>query len=298
MMLNDLRLDNYSVGFPAILLTIVIVLYCQSLVTRRVGTETITKCHQVGSTYLQVVGTFYAVLLGLIVVDAMTKFQNAQTSVDNEAAAIIGIYSSAEKFPDQRRHLEELAKEYTKEIMDVELPMMDDTGKTDPKARELSLEILKTVKGIEPVTENQKAIFSILLSETSDFLIARRERTKAANFGEPGIEWLILIAGGIVTIILAFFFTIEARGVHSLMMGLVTLTILMSLYLTYLFGSPFAGDLKVSLDPYKMVFDFANWTRGMPYGDNKSGQIVHQPTANEETPQTIELSKPIKKIRK
>ena len=257
-----LRLDNYNIGFPLILLVIGIALYCQSLVARRLGADAIAKCHQVGSTYLQVVGTFYAVLLGLIVVDAMTKFQNAQASVDNEVAAIIAIYSSAEKFPEQRRHLEELTQKYTKEIIDVELPMMDETGNTDPKARELSLEILKTVKNIEPVTENQKAIFSMLLTETSDFMIARRERTKAANFGEPNIEWLILITGGIITIILTFFFTIEAHGVHLIMRGFVTLTVLMSLYLTYLFGSPFSGDLKVSLAPYNMVFEFAKWTAG------------------------------------
>ena len=294
----NLRLDNYAVGFPVILLTIVFVLYCQSLVSKRLGAEAITKCHQVGSTYLQVVGTFYAVLLGLIVVDAMTKFQNAQTSVDNEVASIIAIYSSAERFPIQRRHLEELTKGYTKEIIDIELPMMDRTGKFDPRAREISLEILKTVKNIEPITENQKAMFSMLLSETSDYLIARRERTKAANFGEPGIEWLILIVGGIITVVLTFFFTIECHGIHLVMRGLVTLIILMSLYLTYLFGSPFAGDLKVSLAPYNLVFDFANSTLGKPYEDSKIEQEKSSPTEVQQTAHDSELRKNIRKVRK
>ena len=272
-----LHLDNYSVGFPAIILTIIIVILCQSLVGRLIGAETITKCHQVASIYLQVVGTFYAVLLGLIVVDSINKFQNAQSSIDHETTAIISIYTSAEQFPKQRDHLEKLVQDYTKEVLDVELPMMGEAGRTDPRARELTLEILKTVKRIEPVTENQKAMFSMLLSETSNFLIARKERIKAANFGEPGIEWLILIVGGIVTIILTFFFTIEDRGVHSFMMGLVTLIILMSLYLIYLFSSPFSGDLKVSVEPYRNVFDFANWTADKPTEDKKYNQNIDVP---------------------
>lgn len=297
-MLNYLRLDNYTIGLPAILVTIAFVLYCQSLVSKRLGAEAIAKCYQVGSTYLQVVGTFYAVLLGLIVVDAMTKFQNAQTSVDNEVASIIAIYSSAERFPIQRQHLEDLTKEYTKQVVNIELPMMDNTGKTDPRARELSLEILKTVKNIEPITENQKTMFSMLLTETSDFLIARRERTKAANFGEPGIEWLILITGGIITVILTFFFTIEANGIHLLMRALVTLTILMSLYLTYLFGSPFAGDLKVSLAPYSMVFDFAKWTSGKSYEESGVEQRIVQSAETTEKTHDSGLQKQVRKLHK
>ena len=162
---ENLYLDYYSVGIPVIFIAIGIILYLQSLLKKRLGAETIAKCHEVGSYYLSMVGTFYAVLLGLIVVDAMTKFQEAQNAVDREMTALIRIYSSAERFPEQRVHLEKTVTDYADEVIDVEFPMMERRGRPDEKARDIALEILQTVKGIEPVTENQKAMFPILLSD-------------------------------------------------------------------------------------------------------------------------------------
>ena len=257
---ENFYLDYYSVGIPVIFITIGIILYLQSLLKKHLGAETIAKCHEVGSYYLSMVGTFYAVLLGLIVVDAMTKFQEAQNAVDREMTSLIRIYSSAERFPQQREHLETAVRDYTNEVINVEFPMMEQRGRPDEKARDIALDILQTVKGIEPASENQKAMFPILLSDISDLLVTRRERTKATNFGEPPIEWIILIAGGIITIILTFFFTIESHGIHMFMRGAVALTVLMSLYLTFLFGSPFSGDLKVSSEPFKLVDSFAKWS--------------------------------------
>lgn len=256
---DKLYLDYYIIGIPVIFVTIILILYIQKIVRDKLGKETIIKCHEVGSYYLQVVGTFYAVLLGLIVVDSMTKFQQAQASLDQEANALVAIYSSAERFPEQRKSLEKLVINYTNEVLNTELSLMENTEKWDPKARDFALEMLQQVKQIEPVTENQKAIYPILLSEVSDLLTARRERIKISNFGEPPIEWIMLIAGGIITLTLTFFFTIESHGIHMFMRAVVSLMILMSLYLTYLFGSPFSGDLKVSDDPYKMVLAFTDW---------------------------------------
>jgi hypothetical protein len=292
---ENLYLDYYSVGIPVIFIAIGIILYLQSLLKKRLGAETIAKCHEVGSYYLSMVGTFYAVLLGLIVVDAMTKFQEAQSAVDREMTALIRIYSSAERFPEQRAHLEKTVTDYADEVIDVEFPMMERKGRPDEKARDIALEILQTVKGIEPVTENQKAMFPILLSDVSDLLIARRERTKATNFGEPTVEWIILVTGGLITIILTFFFTIESHAIHMFMRIAVALTILMSLYLTFLFGSPFSGDLKVSSEPLKMVDSFAKWSARM------TSKAEPKPTAcssaeqrNEKEPQ-MEKRRAIKK---
>lgn len=257
---ENFYLDYYSIGIPLIFITIGIILYLQSLLKRHLGADTIAKCHEVGSYYLSMVGTFYAVLLGLIVVDAMTKFQEAQNAVDREMTALIRIYSSAERFPQQREHLEKAVREYTDEVVNVEFPMMEQRGRPDEKARDIALDILQTVKGIEPVSENQKAMFPILLSDISDLLVTRRERTKETNFGEPPVEWAILIAGGVITIILTFFFTIESHIIHMFMRAAVALTVLMSLYLTFLFGSPFSGDLKVSSEPFKVVDNFAKWS--------------------------------------
>ena len=155
-------LDYYAFGVPAIFITITLILYGQAVLKRHLGAELIEKCHEVGGYYLSIVGTFYAVLLGLIVVDAMSKFKEAQNTVDREVTSLIRIYSSAERFPEKRYRLEHDVKNYVDEVVKVEFPMMESKGLPDMKARDLALQIMQTVKSIEPVTENQKAVFPIL----------------------------------------------------------------------------------------------------------------------------------------
>lgn len=287
-------LDYYAIGVPVIIISIAVILFGQSILKRHLGAETIEKCHQVGSYYLSMVGTFYAVLLGLIVVDAMTKFKEAQISVDHEVSSLIRIYSSAERFPERRYRLESDVKNYVDEVINVEFPKMESQGVPDGRARDLALQIMQTVKSIEPLTENQKAVFPILLTEVADLLTTRWERTKGPNLGEPPVEWVILIIGGVLTIILTFFFTIESHAIHMFMRAAVALTILMSLYLTFLFGSPFSGDLKISSDAFKIVYDFADWSSRQ--GDaGKSDQPVDNSSLSK-IERDIQQSRRIKKL--
>lgn len=252
----NLNLDYYLYGIPAILLVVAILLYAQVLLRRRLGAETIRKCHEVGGYYLSLVGTFYAVLLGLVVVDAMNKFQHAELTVDKEATALLKIFSSSERFPESHQTIAELVRNYTDEVLHREIPRMA-YGEISETARKTGFRLLKTIKAIEPATENQKAIYPILLSEVSDFWDARRERLSSTNFGEPAIEWIMLILGALITIIFTFFFTIESHGIHLLMRGMASMIIFMGLYLTFLFSSPFSGDLRVSTAPFQWIEAYA-----------------------------------------
>jgi hypothetical protein len=256
-MQTNLSLDYYVFGIPAILLVVAILLYVQVLLRRRLGAETIRKCHEVGGYYLSLVGTFYAVLLGLVVVDAMNKFQHAEMTVDKEATALLKIYSSSERFPGSRQTIATLVKAYTEEVMHREIPRMA-YGEISEMARKTGFKLLKTIKSIEPVTENQKAIYPSLLAEVSDFWDARRERLSNTNFGEPAIEWVMLILGALITLVFTFFFTIESHGIHLLMRGMASMIIFMGLYLTFLFSSPFSGDLRVSTAPFRWIEAYAD----------------------------------------
>ena len=252
------HLDYYWVGVPAIIVATILILYAQILVKKYVGIETIKKCHEVGGYYLAMVGTFYAVLLGLIVIDAMTRFQQAEKNIAIEASSLIKIYIVADRFPEQKDQLEKIIEEYTHEITEVEFPLKGE-GKISTKATDLAFSMLQTVKVIEPVTENQKAIYPNLLSLLSDFLDSRRDRIRNANIGEPTVEWIILIIGAAITITYTFFFTMESNSIHLIMRGMATLMILMSLYLILLFGTPFSGDLKVSPEPFKSIIRIGSY---------------------------------------
>ena len=122
-----------------------------------------------------------------------------------------------------------------------------------PRARSYQLSLVRIIRGIEPKNENQTAIYANLLTEIYSVWRDRRDRVRNSNYGLPSAEWVVLILGAVITIFFTFFFVSETEGIHLLMIAMTTLLISMSLYLIFLFGSPFSGDLRVSDQPFRFV---------------------------------------------
>ncbi len=238
-------LDRYSVGVPLIVAFSLLIGLCQLGLRRRLGPDRIRQCHEVGGYYLAIVGSFYAVLLGLIVYAAMDKFSKAESTVENEARAILGIHTLASQFGDEGRAIRESIANYTHEVIVNEWRLMEE-NKVSLSARKYFIETIDRIKKIEPVTENQKALYPLLVSEIINLWDSRRDRTKVTNYGLPGAEWTVLILGAAITLFFTLFFTIESQSIHLFMTGMIALLISASLYLVLLFGAPFSGDLKVS----------------------------------------------------
>lgn len=238
-------MDRYAVGVPLILLFSLLVSLCQLLLRRMLGPEQIRQCHEVGGYYLAIVGSFYAVLLGLIVYAAMDKFSTAESTVENEARSILGVYTLASQFGDEGKAIRESLARYTNEVVVNEWRLMEE-NKISLNARKMFIETIDRIKKIEPVTENQKALYPVMVSEVINLWDSRRDRTKVTNYGIPGAEWAVLILGAVITLFFTLFFTIENQSIHLFMTGMIALLITSSLYLVLLFGAPFSGDMRVS----------------------------------------------------
>ncbi len=251
-MFDNLALDRYPVGVAAITLSVAAILFCQAIVRRLISHETLKKAHEVGGYYLSLVGTFYAVLLGLVVLDAMAKFQTAERTAQSEAKALLSVFFLAEQFPGQQAAIKSLVRNYAKEVAEVEWRLME-KGEVSDKAQNELMALAHAVKSLEPKTANQQSVHSAILTESIALWDSRLDRTRVSNFGVPNAEWTVLLVGAAITIAFTFFFTTESYGIHLVMRGMVTLLITMSLYLVLLFGSPFSGDLKVSERPFRFV---------------------------------------------
>ena len=251
-MLENFRIDDYPVGIAAILLSVAVIITCQIIITRFIGKEALRKSHEVGGYYLSLVGTTYAVLLGLVVFDAMAKFQRAEKIVQTEAKSVVAVYSISEQFPKEEAIIKGLLRDYVDEVINNEWSMMG-KGEISEKARHLVLTLIHTIKKIEPITQNQQGVYPTLISETVSLWESRQDRTRPANFGIPTAEWVILLIGAAITISFTFFFTIETQGIDIVMRGMATVLIAISLYLVLLFGAPFGGDLRVSDEPFSAV---------------------------------------------
>ena len=248
--------SRYPVGAFYIMVFIGVSVWGQMLFKRWMGTESIELCHEVGGYYMAVVGSLYAVVLGLVIYDAISNYQSASLCVKNEAKALLAVYSMADQFTDNgKTDIKALTSRYVEEVVNNEWPLMDQHGYSQ-KARMTMWLLLDVVKKIEPRNENQKALLPILMSEAITTWSERRERRDKVDMGIPGVEWFVLLTGAVVTIIFTYFFTISVSKAQLLMTAMISFLVAINLYLVMLFGEPFSGDLKIDTTAFDILTDY------------------------------------------
>jgi hypothetical protein len=205
---------------------------------------------------MAIVGSLYAVVLGLVIYDAISNFQSASLCVKNEAKALLAVYSMADQFPDNgKTDIKGLTTRYVEEVMNHEWALMDKHDFSQ-KARMTMWALLDVVKKIEPGNENQKALLPILMSEAMTAWSERCERLDKVDMGIPGVEWFLLLTGAVVTIIFTYFFTISVSRAQLLMTAMIAFLVAINLYVVLLFGEPFSGDLKIDTIAFNILTDY------------------------------------------
>jgi hypothetical protein len=244
------NLQSYAFGSLLIILFVVAAMAGVPLIRRLFELDRLKHFHDVSGNIFGVAGTLYAVLLGLVVVDAMQTFSTARLTVEKESDALANMFVLASRLPpDKAQKFQALCASYATEVVEREWPLMDQ-GKTDPEARNLTYQFFHIVADVEPATENLKAVYPLLLQQGMELRDQRRMRTTIATHGPPIIEWIVLCVGAVVTVLFTYFFRLGFR-VQLAMTGMVALLIALTLYLVILFGNPFSGDLHVEAEPFQ-----------------------------------------------
>lgn len=214
--------------------------------------EVLQQGHDITGNLLSVVGTLYAVLLGLIVVDALVRFEHAIDVVQNESNALADIFLLSNKLPTPfRDRLQDTCRTYAHDVVEKEWPLMD-KGRVSIDARKSALMLTRVLDDFEPQTEAEKIVYPMVLDQIRQLWDFRRERAGTAEFGIPAVEWFVLVAGGAVTVLFAGLFSSQSVSLQRFLTVLTSLLIGLNLYLVSLFGYPFAGELTVSSRPFQV----------------------------------------------
>jgi len=257
-MIEQLQLDHYAVGGTLIVAVVLLSVLVQWQVKKRLGKDTLEQFHEVGGIYMSAVGTLYAVLLGLVVVDASTRFNEARDSILNESNSLIEVYALTEQMPEPHKQtIKNSIRAYVNHVLTDGWESMTRSELNIPE-RHLFREIMREVRAIEPVTENQKAVYPAMLNSFVEASENRRNRLNFEQYDIPAIEWFSLIMGGIITIAFTMFFAIEHRVAQALMTAMVTFILSLNLYIAYLFNTPYTGDLCVNRDSFFVLKRFTD----------------------------------------
>jgi hypothetical protein len=243
--MEEIAFDSYLIGGLIVLTGVILSVIGLLLVRRKVSPEDLKHYHEVASPLLSVVGTLYAVLLGLVVVDCMAKFQQAHFIVGQEANAVANIFELADGLPSAKRtQIHQLCMDYVHEVRTNEWNQMD-RGTASTKAQKDRVLLYKACVIWEPITESQKAIYASLLEELSEFTDARRDRLVLSINGVSPAVWFVLLVGAACTTIFTYFFGVPNLLSQIIMTAGVSLLIGLNLLLVNFYGYPFSGDVKV-----------------------------------------------------
>ncbi len=251
-------LDTYGGGVLLVLGSAILAVIGLLIARKVIDLDRLRASHDVGGYLLSVVGTLYAVLLGLVVVDAMSKFSLAREVTEREANCLADVYVLAECLPEKKRdEVRAICVNYASAVIDTEWDDMDE-GAYCPVAHKTAVDLMQSLMNFEPVSENQKALFPLIVADAGDMWKARRQRINMALNGIDNAEWFTLIVGGAITIFFTFFFGLENLKLQIAMTAMVAVLISLNVYLVALFGYPFSGDLKIGTDSFRIdqgIFD-------------------------------------------
>ncbi|MBX6316595.1 MAG: DUF4239 domain-containing protein [Isosphaeraceae bacterium] len=250
-----MRIDSYISGVFLVSGSAAIAVLGLVVAHRLIDHRHLRATHAVAGNFLSVVGTLYAVLLGLIVIDAMGTFQRGLTATEQEANALADLYLLADQLPSAEAHeIQHLCSAYVNLVIDREWPALE-RGHDDPKTRAAAIALMKAILTYEPRTESEKAIYATELEAASQFWSSRRSRTLVCSHGIPALEWFVLLAGGITTVAITYFFFLDNFRLQAVLTAMVAVIIALNIFLVLMFGYPFSGDLQVRPDSFCIALE-------------------------------------------
>lgn len=200
-----------------------------------------------------VIGTTYAVILAFTLSGVWNNFQEAQVNEEQEANALTNVYRIATTLQDPNaERIQELCTRYANNALTREWPEMSN-DEMPPEADEISDQLWQ-LAGQAQAHAAPDAIAAYQLMEELRLLTQyRRLRIMQARERLPVILWLVLIAGGVITVAAACFFGVSNFRFHMLQVLVLSLLISLVLFAIADIDRPYQGLVTVAPNGFELV---------------------------------------------
>ncbi|MGC1776603.1 MAG: hypothetical protein WBB34_01565 [Xanthobacteraceae bacterium] len=217
------------------------------VVRRHVTLERLTANNEIAGFKYAVLGVLYAVLLAFAIIVVWQKFSDAEASVVQEAGAATTIYRLSQGMGDQAgADLRAAVTAYLEAAIKDDWPAMGrGTPQQSPAGRKALNAIYATLLKSNASQNTGNPVLAEVLHQLDQMTQARRTRLIASEGAVPGVIWLVLFGGAIITIGFTFFFGTRNLPVQVLMTGLLSLIIFAELLTIVAIDRPFTGPVKV-----------------------------------------------------
>ncbi|MDZ4835739.1 MAG: hypothetical protein SGJ27_18335 [Candidatus Melainabacteria bacterium] len=222
-------------------------------VRKKLGLDFLREHHPVSDPLLACVGTLFAILLGFMVANAMTRFEEARVNVEQEAGAVGDIYRLSRGLPEEvgsviRRD----CFKYVDGVLEIEWKEM--------AKRKMSYEVWNSYGqiwtdclAVEPISNRENNIHATMLSAVVNLGDCRRIRATQMNNSVPAILWGVVLMGACATGTLVLFFGITSLKVQSFTTALVTFVLYLNVFLLASYDDPFSGEVSVKPHAFEVA---------------------------------------------
>jgi hypothetical protein len=234
-----------------ITLFIVLVADCGLLLVRkRYGLSILRNYNEVTDPLLAVVGTLFAILLGFMVANAMTRFEEARNNFQQEAGAVGDIFrlAGAADHCDIAKLRQECLR-YAEIVANQEWKMMEKHTMSD-EAWNVYGDMWQQILKCDPQTQGQSNIHQSLLAAITQLGECRRARSAQLSYALPSSLWVIVCVGATATIFFTYFFGAEKIPIQLTMTSVVAIVLSLNIFLLISFDDPFSGDVRISPAPF------------------------------------------------
>jgi hypothetical protein len=223
------------------------------LVQRLVPPERREGQNDVAGFIFAVLGVAYAVLLAFVVIAVWQDYETALTDVESEAHELAGVYFLASRLPEpDRTRIRDLIRTYVRVVVVEEWPMME-RGQTSPRADSLIRQLRSKILEFDPHTKGGQVLYERGLTQLHDAANARRTRLLEVREGIPGLLWVVLVLGGLITVSFTYLFGLQSNLAHALMVAALTLVICGILFTISEFNYAFSGVVEIRPEAFREV---------------------------------------------
>lgn len=236
-----------------IAIVIAITIVGHGMVRRFVDFEMLDANQGVTEAMLGVVGTLFSVLLGLLVAGAIESYHDVKLQVAAEANGLANVFRLARGLSNEDRpRIRKLCREYGEAVITEEWPLMAQRKMSD-HCWELYQELWEGIVAVNPEVDRQNNIHQVMLEAMQNMGENRRLRSISCQQTLSLVLWFAIICGALITLGFTYFFAAKMGKFHSVLTALIGISLALNIWLLAEYSAPFAGELQISPDIFKLL---------------------------------------------
>jgi uncharacterized protein DUF4239 len=247
---------SMPVRLLAVAISVALALILTRLVRRRVQYTALEANNEFAGVMYSMIGLVYGVYLAFTIIAVWEQFSAAEEVATAEATHLSALWRDAQALrPDDRTAIQQQLLNYTSSVVHDEWPMMAREHGPASQTNAIYEDLWRRYYAVQLDGGNavQSAFYQEMIRRLNDLGLLRRRRLLAAQSELPPLMWILLVAGGIVTVLFTLVFGTRHAWMQYLVIGVVTGLLTFSILLVDAMQYPFSGDVSIHPGPYESV---------------------------------------------